>query len=244
MLAVSNYEVQFEPEQRLAERIIFPASPAQSNGIEDARFVRFQNDDGTHVYYATVTAFDGKLILPELLETPDFLHFRFSTLNGPASKNKGMAIFPRKINGRYAMLSRQDNENIYLVFSDNVHSWYHPQKIVTPRFPWGLVQLGNCGSPVETDQGWLVLSHGVGPMRKYRIGAFLLDLDNPAEVIGRLREPLLEPSLSEREGYVPNVVYTCGSLIHNGELIIPYGLSDYCTGFATVSLDDVLAAMH
>ena len=244
MLAVSNYEVHFQPDQRISERIIFPASPSQSNGIEDARFVRFHNDDGTHVYYATVTAYDGKLILPELVETSDFLHFRCSTLNGPAAQNKGMAIFPRKINGRYAMLSRQDNENIYLVFSDDVHGWHDPYKIVEPRFPWGLVQLGNCGSPIETDEGWLVLTHGVGPMRKYCIGAFLLDRDNPVEVIGRLREPLLKPSLSEREGYVPNVVYTCGSLIHNGEVIIPYGLSDYSTSFATVSLDDLLAAMQ
>lgn len=243
-LAISNYEVRFKPEQRISERIIFPASPSQSNGIEDARFVRFQNDDGTHVYYATVTAYDGKLILPELVETSDFLRFRFSTLNGPAAKNKGMALFPRKINGRYAMLSRQDNENLYLVFSDNVHGWHDPQKIVTPRFPWGLVQLGNCGSPIETDEGWLVLTHGVGPMRKYCIGAFLLDRDNPGEMIGRLHEPLLKPSLSEREGYVPNVVYTCGSLIHNGELVIPYGLSDYSTSFATVAVDDVLAAMR
>jgi predicted GH43/DUF377 family glycosyl hydrolase len=244
MLASSNYEVQFRPEQRLSERIIFPASPSQSNGIEDARFVCFQNDDGTHVYYATFTAFDGKLVLPELVETSDFLHFRFITLNGPAAENKGMAIFPRKINGLYAILSRQDNENIYLMFSDNIHFWYEPKMILKPTFPWELVQIGNCGSPIETDAGWLVLSHGVGPMRKYCIGAFLLDRDNPAKVIGRLREPLLKPNQNEREGYVPNVVYTCGALLHNGELIIPYGLADYATSFATVALDEVLAAMH
>ena len=244
MLARSNYEVQFHPEERLSERINFPATPSQRNGIEDARFVRFANDDGTYVYYATFTAFDGKVIVPELVETSDFLLFRFITLNGPAAENKGMAIFPRKINGLYAMLSRQDNENIYLMFSDNVHFWHERKVLLKPTFPWELVQLGNCGSPIETDSGWLVLSHGVGPMRRYCIGAFLLDRDDPAKVIGRLHEPLLKPDENEREGYVPNVVYTCGALVHNGELIIPYGLADHATGFATVPLNEVLAAMH
>jgi predicted GH43/DUF377 family glycosyl hydrolase len=244
MLARSNYEVQFQPEQQLSERVLFPATPSQRNGIEDARFVRFQNDDGTHVYYATFTAFDGRVVMPELVETSYFLRFRFITLNGPAAQNKGMALFPRKINGRYAMLSRQDNENIYLMFSDNVHFWDQRQILLKPAFPWELVQLGNCGSPIETDAGWLVLSHGVGPMRKYCIGAFLLDRDDPGKVIGRLREPLLKPNQNEREGYVPNVVYTCGALLHQGELIIPYGLADYATGFATVPLAEVLAAMR
>jgi predicted GH43/DUF377 family glycosyl hydrolase len=243
-LAKSNYEVQFKPEQRLSERILFPASPSQRNGIEDARFVCFERDDGTHVYYATFTAFDGKVIMPELVETSDFLLFRFITLNGPAAENKGMALFPRKINGLYAMLSRQDNENIYLMFSDNIHFWYERKLLLKPTFPWEFVQLGNCGSPVETDAGWLVLSHGVGPMRKYCIGAFLLDRDDPVKVIGRLREPLLAPNQSEREGYVPNVVYTCGALVHNGELIIPYALADHATGFATVPLNKLLAAMQ
>ena len=244
MLARSNYEVQFQPEQQLSARIIFPATPSQRNGVEDARFVCFQNDDGTHIYYATFTAFDGKVILPELVETSDFLLFRFITLNGPAAVNKGMAIFPRKINGLYAMLSRQDNENIYLTFSDNVHFWHERQVLLKPTFPWELVQLGNCGSPIETESGWLVLSHGVGPLRKYCIGAFLLDRDDPAKVLGRLREPLLKPNQNEREGYVPNVVYTCGALLHRGELIIPYGLADHATSFATVALEEVLAAMH
>ena len=244
MLAQSNYEVQFQPEQQLSERIIFPATPSQRNGIEDARFVCFQNDDGSHAYYATFTAFDGKVVLPELVETSDFLLFRFITLNGPAAQNKGMALFPRKINGLFAMLSRQDNENIYLMFSDNVHFWYERKVLLKPTFPWELLQIGNCGSPIETDAGWLVLSHGVGPLRKYCIGAFLLDRDNPAKVIGRLREPLLKPDLNERDGYVPNVVYTCGALIHKGELIIPYGLADHATSFATVPLDEVLAAMR
>jgi predicted GH43/DUF377 family glycosyl hydrolase len=244
MLARSNYEVQFQPGQELSERIIFPATPSQRNGIEDARFVRFQNEDGTHRYYATFTAYDGKVVMPELVETSNFLLFRFITLNGPAAQNKGMALFPRKIDGRYAMLSRQDNENIYLMFSDNVHFWNERHLLLKPVFPWELVQLGNCGSPIETEAGWLVLSHGVGPMRKYCIGAFLLDRDDPSQVIGRLREPLLSPNQNEREGYVPNVVYTCGALLHKGDLIIPYGLADHATGFATVTLAAVLAAMQ
>jgi predicted GH43/DUF377 family glycosyl hydrolase len=244
MLARSNYEVQFQPEQELSERVLFPATPSQRNGIEDARFVRFQNEDGTHVYYATFTAYDGRVVVPELVETSYFLRFRFISLNGPAAENKGMALFPRKINGLYAMLSRQDNENIYLMFSDNVHFWNERQVLLKPIFPWELVQLGNCGSPIETDAGWLVLSHGVGPMRKYCIGAFLLDRNDPSKVIGRLREPLLKPNEDEREGYVPNVVYTCGALVHNGVLIIPYGLADHATGFATVPLAEVLAAMQ
>jgi len=244
MLARSNYEVQFQPEQQLSERVLFPATPSQRNGIEDARFVCFRNDDGTHVYYATFTAYDGRVVMPELVETSCFLRFRFISLNGPAAQNKGMALFPRKINGFYAMLSRQDNENIYLMFSDNVHFWNERQVLLKPEFSWELIQLGNCGSPIETDAGWLVLSHGVGPMRKYCIGAFLLDREDPSRVIGRLREPLLKPNQNEREGYVPNVVYTCGALLHHGELIIPYGLADHATGFATVPLDEVLAAMQ
>ncbi len=244
VLARSNYEVHFEPEQQISERIIFPATPSQRNGIEDARFVCFRNDDGTAIYYATFTAFDGKVVMPELVETSDFLHFRFISLNGPAAQNKGMAIFPRKIGGQYAMLSRQDNENIYLMFSDNVHFWNERRLLLKPAFPWELVQLGNCGSPIETDAGWLVLSHGVGPMRRYCIGAFLLDRDDPSRVIGRLRDPLLQPNADEREGYVPNVVYTCGALVHNGELIIPYGLADHATGFATAPLTKILSAME
>ena len=244
MLARSNYEVQFQPDQQLSERILFPATPSQRNGIEDARFVCFQNEDGSHIYYATFTAFDGRVVMPELVETVDFLRFRFITLNGPAAQNKGMAVFPRKINGLYAMLSRQDSESIYLMFSDNVHFWNERKLLLKPTFPWELVQLGNCGSPIETDAGWLVLSHGVGPIRKYCIGAFLLDRDDPSKVIGRLHEPLLQPNQYEREGYVPNVVYTCGALLHKRELIIPYGLADHATGFAMVPVDDVLAAMH
>ena len=243
MLARSNYEVQFEPGQELSQRILFPATPSQRNGMEDARFVRFQQDDGDHIYYATFTAYDGRTILPELVETSDFLRFRFLTLNGPAAQNKGMALFPRKIGGLYAMLGRQDNENIHLMFSENIHFWNEHTVLLKPVFPWELIQIGNCGSPIETEAGWLVLSHGVGPMRRYCIGAFLLDRDDPSKVIGRLREPLIEADEGEREGYVPNVVYTCGALLHNGLLNIPYGLADHAVGFATVPLADLLASM-
>ncbi|MGO9246849.1 MAG: glycoside hydrolase family 130 protein [Verrucomicrobiia bacterium] len=244
MLAQSNYEVQFAADTRLSERVLFPTTPSQSNGIEDARFVLFQNEDGTKTYYATYTAYDGKLILPQFIETPDFLHFKFITLNGPAVQNKGMALFPRKINGRYAMLGRQDSENLYMMYSDHLHFWHKTQLLLKPKFPWEFIQLGNCGSPIETDAGWLVLSHGVGPMRKYCIGAFLLDRDDPTKVIGRLREPLIKPNENEREGYVPNVVYSCGSLLRGRQLIIPYAMSDYATTFATLPLDEVLAAME
>ena len=243
-LAQSSYEVQFAPDTALSERVLFPVTPSQRNGIEDARFVLFHNEDGTRTYYATYTAYDGKAIQPQFLETADFLRFRFITLSGGAVENKGMALFPRKIRGRYAMLSRQDYENIYVMFSDHLHFWNEAQLVLKPAFPWEFVQLGNCGSPIETEAGWLVLSHGVGPMRKYCIGAFLLDHDDPTKVIGRLREPLITPNEREREGYVPNVVYSCGSLLHGRRLIIPYGISDYATSFAGLSIDEVLAAME
>jgi predicted GH43/DUF377 family glycosyl hydrolase len=243
-LAQSNYQVQFAPDSRLSERVLFPVTPSQRNGIEDARFVLFQNEDGARVYYATYTAYDGKLVLPQFLETPDFLDFKFITLNGSAVQNKGMALFPEKINGRYAMLGRQDFGNIYLMFSDHLHFWNKTQLLLEPKFPWEFIQMGNCGSPLKTEAGWLVLSHGVGAMRKYCIGAFLLDLDDPAKVIGRLREPLIKPNENEREGYVPNVVYSCGSLVHRGRLILPYAMSDYATTFATLSINEVLAAME
>ena len=244
LLAESNYEVCFAEGQPVSQRVIFPSSPSQSNGIEDARFVRFVNEDGTVTYYATYTAYDGKMILPQLLETADFLHFKFITLNGPAVQNKGMALFPRKIDGRYAMISRQDDENILIMFSDNLHFWAEPQRLLAPEQPWEFIKLGNCGSPIETEAGWLVLSHGVGAMRKYCIGAFLLDLKDPTRVIGRLREPLLAPNEAEREGYVPNVVYTCGALLHGRELVIPYAMSDSATSFATVPLDKLLQALR
>jgi len=244
LLAESNYEVRFAKGQPVSQRVIFPSSPSQSNGIEDARFVRFVNDDGSFTYYATYTAYDGKIILPQLLETADFLHFKFITLNGPAVQNKGMALFPRKIDGHYAMISRQDDENILIMFSDNIHFWSEPKLLLSPAEPWEFIKMGNCGSPIETDAGWLVLSHGVGAMRKYCIGAFLLDLKDPTRVIGRLREPLLAPNEAEREGYVPNVVYTCGALLHGRELVVPYAMSDSATSFATVSLDKLLRTMQ
>ena len=240
VLAKANYEIRFGPELNVSERIIFPSSPTETNGIEDARFVQFTHDDGRVCYYATYTAYDGQVILPQMLETEDFLHFKVSTLNGPEVRNKGFALFPRMVNGQYAMLSRQDNENIYLMYSDMPHFWYSKELIAKPTYPWEFVQLGNCGSPIETEAGWLVLTHGVGPMRKYAMGAFLLDRDDPSRVIGRLETPLLEPNANEREGYVPNVVYSCGGLVHGRELIIPYAMSDYASTFATVPLDDVL----
>jgi predicted GH43/DUF377 family glycosyl hydrolase len=243
-LAESNYEVRFDADTRLSERVLFPVTSSQRNGIEDARFVQFANEDGTQTYYATYTAYDGKLILPQFIETSDFLHFKFITLNGPAARNKGMALFPRKIGGLYAMLGRQDYENVYVLFSDHLHFWNTAKLVVKPTFPWEFIQMGNCGSPIETEAGWLVLSHGVGPMRKYCIGAFLLDRDDPTKVLGRLREPLIRPTENEREGYVPNVVYSCGSLVHKGLLIIPFAMSDYATTFATVPVGDVLAAME
>ncbi len=243
-LAKSNYEITFPADQNLSERAIFPYSPTETNGIEDARFVEFHDDDGQTRHYATYTAFDGKVVLPQLLETADFLHFHISTLNGPEVRNKGFALFPRKINGMYAMLSRQDGENIYLMYSDMLHFWYTKQLILKPTFPWEFVQVGNCGPPIETEAGWLVLSHGVGPMRKYSMGAFLLDLEDPSRIIGRLSEPLLAPNETEREGYVPNVIYSCGGVVHNGELIIPYAMSDYASTFATVSLEKMLGKMQ
>ncbi len=243
MLAHANYETRFAPRQPVSERIIYPSSPSERNGIEDARFVRFEDDAEGVTYYATYTAYDGKVILPQLLETRDFLHFKISTLNGPAAQNKGMALFPRKVGGLYAMISRQDNENLFLMYSDNLHFWFEPHPLMQPKNPWELVQLGNCGSPIETDAGWLVLTHGVGPMRKYCIGAILLDREDPSKIIGRLNEPLLTPSENERAGYVPNVVYTCGALAHAGTLILPYAMSDYATGIATLVLDDLLDAL-
>jgi predicted GH43/DUF377 family glycosyl hydrolase len=239
-LAKANYEIQCDEQSDVSERSIFPYSPTEINGIEDARFVSFVDDDGSARYCATYTAFDGNITLPQLVETDDFLRFRISTLNGPEIKGKGMALFPRKINGHYAMISRQDGENLYLMYSDMLHFWYSKQLIVKPTYPWEFVQIGNCGSPIETEAGWLVLSHGVGPMRKYSIGAFLLDRDDPSRVIGRLREPLLAPNENERAGYVPNVVYSCGGLVHNGLLIVPYAMADYATTFATVPLSQLL----
>jgi predicted GH43/DUF377 family glycosyl hydrolase len=239
----SGHEARFEAEHSLEERVIFPNAAEESNGIEDARFVEFQDDDGSITYYATYTAYDGHHIRCRLLETKDFLNFKFRSLQGKEVQNKGPALFPRRVNGHYAMLSRQDNENNYIMFSDQVDVWDSKKLLLEPVFPWEYVQMGNCGSPVETDAGWLVLSHGVGPMRKYAIGAFLLDLDDPARVIGRQQEPMIVANQDEREGYVPNVVYSCGSQIHNGKLIIPYAMSDYTSGFVTVDLAGLLKGL-
>ena len=242
-LAESNYEIHFAPSSEMSERIIFPVSPNESNGIEDARFVRFVDDDGSVLYYATYTAYNGRVILPQLLETTDFFDFRVLTLNGPTVQNKGMALFPRRVDGRYVMLTRQDDENLYLTFSDNPHFWSDPVLLEEPQQPWEFVKLGNCGSPIETEAGWLVLTHGVGPMRKYCIGATLLDLHEPAKIVGQLKEPLLRPEGNEREGYVPNVVYSCGSLVHNGQLILPYGVSDTASSIVRIELGELLAAL-
>lgn len=239
-VAHCDYLVTFPKSLALSERVIFPASPSERNGIEDARFVRFRESNTQYRYYATYTAFDGNRILPQLIETEDFLSFRLCPLRGAAARNKGMALFPRRIGGRYAMLGRQGGANITLMFSDDVHQWDDYEILLEPEAPWEFVQLGNCGSPLETEAGWLVLTHGVGAMRNYCIGAALLDRDDPRRVIGRLHQPLLEPLDHERDGYVPNVVYSCGSQIHNGWLVLPYAVSDYATTTAFVQLEPLL----
>ena len=243
-LATSNYDVAFQPESSISERVIFPDSPNESRGMEDARFVHFVEDDGSVTYYATYTAYDGHDILPQLIETPDFLHFQVRTLNGAYVQNKGMALFPRRIGGRFAMLSRHDGESLYFMTSDNVRFWSHAEELRVPRHPWEFIQIGNCGSPIETEAGWLVLTHGVGPMRRYAIGAILLDLEDPRHIIGQLGEPLLTPAPDEREGYVPNVVYTCGGIAHNGQLILPYGFSDVGIAVATTPIGDLVSRLR
>jgi predicted GH43/DUF377 family glycosyl hydrolase len=239
-LADAHYEVSFSLDTDISGRVIFPVSETESKGIEDARFVRFRHDDGSITYYATYTAYDGVTILPKLLQTKDFYDFKVIPLHGPYASNKNLALFPRKIKGKYAMLSRVDGVNNYIMFSDRIHIWENAQILQRPIRPWEFIQVGNCGSPIETDRGWILITHGVGPMRKYCIGASLLDLEDPSREIGRLKEPLIVPDEDEREGYVPNVVYTCGSIIHHGELIMPYAMSDYCTGFANIPLDELL----
>ena len=240
LLAMSNYLAVYPRESPLSERVLFPAGPKESQGMEDARFVRFVQDDASVVYYATYTAFDGLEVLPQLIETADFTSFRVATLNGRFAQNKGMALFPRPIDGKYVMLARSDRENTYLMRSDNVRFWNETQILQAPQQPWELIQIGNCGSPIETEAGWLVLTHGVGPMRRYAIGAMLLDLDDPGRVIGHLAEPLMVPEEDEREGYVPNVLYSCGSMVHAGQLILPYGFSDGGIKIATIRLPDLL----
>lgn len=244
VLAASSYVTRFPADSSISERVIFPAGPNETRGMEDARFVRFIEDDGTARYFATYTAFDGFEILPQLIETEDFSSFTISTLGGAAAHNKGMALFPRRIRGEYVMLSRKDRENLYVARSDEVSYWDDATEFYRPTSPWELLHIGNCGSPIETDAGWLVVTHGVGPMRRYCLGALLLDLDDPRIVIGRLPAPLLEPDDTEREGYVPNVLYSCGALAHGDTLILPYGFSDTGVHIALLSLPELLARLR
>lgn len=239
-LSDSFHEISFSKDTDISDRVIFPISEFERKGIEDARFVRFTEDNGRIVYYATYTAYDGSLIMPKLLQTIDFYNFKIRPLYGKGAQNKNLALFPRRVNGKYAMISRIDGWNNYIMYSDKIGVWQHPEMLQQPKNPWEYIQIGNCGSPIETDYGWLVITHGVGPMRRYCLGASLLQLDDPSIEIGRLSEPLLIPNKDEREGYVPNVLYSCGSIIHNGKLIIPYGLSDYCSSFASVDIVSLL----
>jgi predicted GH43/DUF377 family glycosyl hydrolase len=235
-------ELVFDADQEISERVIFPVTESQSNGIEDARFVEFV-DRGQRIFYATYTAYSGRAIRSELLETRDFVSFKMSPLSGSAARNKGMALFPRRINGRYAMIARQDNENLYLIYSDDLYRWDGGHALLKPQYPWEFVQIGNCGSPIELDEGWLLLTHGVGPVRRYSIGAVLLDKTDPSKVLARLREPLLRPEPAERQGYVPNVVYTCGGMRHEDQIILPYAASDTFSNFATIKIPELLAAL-
>ena len=239
-LSDSYHEISFSLDTDISDRVIFPISELERKGIEDARFVKFSDDNGKVTYYATYTAFDGAVIMPKLLETKDFYNFTIKPLHGRGAQNKNLALFPRKINGEYVMLSRIDGWNNYIMYSKNINLWENPVKLQSPLHFWEFIQIGNCGSPIETEQGWLVITHGVGAMRRYCLGASLLKLDDPSVEIGRLKEPLLVPNQNEREGYVPNVVYSCGSIVNNGKLIIPYGLSDYSSSFATVDLNTLL----
>ena len=239
-LALSHYEIDFSLDSAISERVIFPVSETEKSGIEDTRFVKFTDDDGEVTYYATYTAYDGMSILPKLLETKDFYHFKCSPIHGELARNKGMALFPRKIKGKYAMLCRIVGVNNYIAYSDNKIIWREAKLLQTPKYPWELVQVGNSGSPIETEEGWLVITHGVGPMREYVLGASLYDLDDPEKEIGRLSAPLISPNEEEREGYVPNVVYSCGSIAHNGSLIIPYAMSDYAATYTSINMKELL----
>ncbi len=234
-----HYKLNYDTGTDISERIIFPLTPDEFKGIEDARFVKFSGFDND-TYFATYTAFDGKNFLSKLLQTNEFTQFQVKTLNGSKSKNKGMALFPRKINGKYAMLSRQDGESNFIMYSDDLYNWNSKEILAIPEHSWELLQMGNCGSPIETDEGWLVITHGVGPVRRYSISAILLDLNDPTKMIGRLKQPILDPNEMEREGYVPNVVYSCGGIIHNDQLVLPYAVSDYLTSFAFVNLKELL----
>lgn len=240
-LADSYYEIVFSLDTDISDRVIFPISEYERKGIEDARFVHFRNDDSSCVYYATYTAYDGALIMPKLLQTNDFYNFKIMPLYGAGAQNKNLALFPRKINGKYVMISRIDGCNNYIMYSDKINIWEKPILLQKPKFSWEFVQIGNCGSPIETKYGWVVITHGVGPMRRYVLGASLLKLDDPEIEIGRLKEPILIPNSDEREGYVPNVIYSCGAIINNNKIIIPYGLSDYSTSFAQIDIEELMA---
>jgi predicted GH43/DUF377 family glycosyl hydrolase len=241
--AAASYAVTFPAEVPLHQRVLWPATQPESNGMEDARFVRFVGDDGEPVYHATYTAYDGRRIGARMLSTSDMRHFEVSPMRGPAARNKGMALFPRTVGGRHLALCRSDGETIGLSVLDGQGRWQRPVPLHTPRRAWELIQVGNCGSPLETSAGWLVLTHGVGPMRRYAIGALLLDLDQPDRVVAELPDVLLAPDDTERDGYVPNVVYSCGGLLHAGTLWLPYGASDARVGFATVALTTLIHAM-
>jgi predicted GH43/DUF377 family glycosyl hydrolase len=232
----------FNPDEDISERVIFPVLPSQSNGVEDARFVEFE-DGGAKTFYATYTAYTGRSIRSELIETRDFVSFRMTALSGEAARNKGMALFPRKIDGKYVMIARQDNENLYLIYSDDLYCWNGGDAILKPQFPWEFVQIGNCGSPIELDEGWLLLTHGVGPVRRYSIGAVLLDKANPTRILARSREPLVRPEPSNREGYVPNVVYTCGGMRHNQHIVLPYAVSDTFCRVATMEIAALIESL-
>ncbi|MGH9157386.1 MAG: glycoside hydrolase family 130 protein [Acidimicrobiales bacterium] len=242
-IAERTYSVIFPDTTTLPERVLWPAMGAESNGMEDARFVRFTADDGAVSYLATYTAYDGSEICQQLLETNDFATFTSSPVVGPAAANKGLALFPRRIQGRFAALSRSDRETNAVAFSDSLCEWPDSSVFQLPERAWEVLQLGNCGSPIETDDGWLVLTHGVGPMRTYSIGALLLDIDDPTKILGQLRETLLSPEPDERSGYVPNVVYCCGALVHGGTLVIPSGIGDSAVAMATVPVAELLGAL-
>lgn len=233
------YEAKFN-DSDISERTLFPQLDLEMNGMEDARFVQFTEENGEQIYYATYCAYDGHNISMQLLKTKDFMNFTIARLKGREIQNKGMALFPRKINGKYVMLSRQDNENNFIMFSDNLYQWDTKQLIMEPKYHWEFFQIGNCGSPIETEYGWLCLSHGVGPARQYSIGAFLLDKNDPTKLIGRLKTPLLEAKEHTRNGYVPNVVYSCGGVINGNYLVFPYAMSDYISSFAYVDVNELL----
>lgn len=242
-LAESNYTVNFSCDSDISERILFPVSEVERNGLEDARFVRFVEDDGNAWYYATYTAYDGQRIMPQLIETGDFLTFHIRSLNGTGAHGKGFALFPRRINGDYYIIGRQNGQDITISRSNHLHFWGDSQLLQQPTLPWDLVQLGNCGSPIETKDGWLLLTHGVGPLRRYVLGAILLDLDDPTKVIGHLDQPLMSPDEHEREGYVPNVLYSCGAMLHKDMLVLPYAMADSVSGIAVIDLPSLLAQM-